>query len=288
MAERSTHAAARAEPGGNGAPDTLRVITFNTAVGNPRIRTPQRAFLELPFYREVIEGSAEAAILALQEVGPEQAEALKQAAGAGSFRVIHIQRPGQGNALLVPRRFEVLRQRSRYFVTSQLVAVGRSLWRWVRGGRRPDHRQLAEPRMWSEARLRDRRSGRTFSAFNTHLSGDPIARVEQARALFRRARAARRDGPVIVAGDLNTRMVDTEDPEQSRADATIRTFFGSLRDMGASAPDPGRPSIDFVLADGFEAVSARHYTGDSLQLPGLPSAEVISDHYAREHVLRFA
>lgn len=34
----------------------LRVITFNTAVGNPRIKTAQRAFLELPFYRDVIEG----------------------------------------------------------------------------------------------------------------------------------------------------------------------------------------------------------------------------------------
>lgn len=264
------------------------MITFNTAVGNPRIETPQRAFLELAFYRDVIDGRSEAPILALQEVGPEQARALKNAAANGRFRVLHIQRPGQGNALLIPQRFQVLSRRSRYLLTSQLRAIVAALWRAARGRGRPDHRQLGELRMFNEARLRDTRCSRVFTVFNTHLSADPHLRVAQARELFGRAHAARRRGPVIVAGDLNTRAVEHPDLRQRRADAQVRALFAPLEDMGAAAVDQRRPKIDYVLAEGFAPVSTRLYTGDSLQLPGLPTAEVISDHYAEEDVLRYA
>ena len=268
-------------------PPPIRVITFNTAVGNPRIKTDQRDFLALPFYREVIEGAPEAPILALQEVGPEQAKALKSAADGGPLRVIHIQRPGQGNALLVPARFEVLSQRSRYFVLSQLAALAKAVWRAASRRERLNHRQLFELRMWSEARLLDHRGQRVFTVFNTHLSGDPHLRVEQAKALMRRVHGARGHGPVILAGDFNTRPADSGSREQSRADAAVRALFPPLEDMAPSASDPRRAVIDYVLATGFSPVSARQYTDESLQLPGLPSAEVISDHYAKEAVLRF-
>ncbi|MCP9488683.1 MAG: endonuclease/exonuclease/phosphatase family protein [Solirubrobacteraceae bacterium MAG38_C4-C5] len=270
------------------APDHLRVITFNTAAGNPRIKTAQRAFLELPFYREVIEGRSEAPILALQEVGSQQARALKHAAANGRFRLVHIQRPGQGNALLIPQRFQVLSRRSRYLIAGQLRGIIGALWRAARGRGRPDHRQLAELRMFNEARLRDERCGRVFTVLNTHLSAEADLRVVQAREFFGRAHAARRHGPVIVTGDLNTRTVEHPDLLQARADARVRALFAPLKDMGAAAVDPRRPKIDYVLADGFAPVSARLYTGDALQLPGLPTAEVISDHYAEEDVLRFA
>lgn len=240
----------------------LRVITFNTAVGNPQIKTAQRAFVELPFYRDVIEGRSQAPILALQEVGPEQARALKDAVANGRFSVIHIQRPGQGNALLIPRR-------------SRCSTGGRAIC-----SPRRDDAQLGELRMFNEARLRDTRCDRVFTVFNTHLSADPHLRVVQARELFGRAHAARRHGPVIVAGDLNTRAVEHPDLRQRRADAQVRALFAPLEDMGGSAVDHRRPKIDYVLADGFAPVSTRLYTGDSLQLPGLPRAEVISDHYA--------
>lgn len=270
------------------APEHVRVITFNTAVGNPAIKTPQRAFLELPFYREVIEGRPEAPILALQEVGPEQARALKDASANGRFGLLHIQRPGQGNALLIPERFQVLRRRSRYLLAGQLRGVVAALWRAARGRGRPDHRQLGELRMFNEARVRDTRSERVFTIFNTHLSADAGLRVAQAKEFFGRAHAARRHGPVIVAGDLNTRAAEHPDLRQGRADAQVRALFGPLQDMGAAVADLRRPKIDYVLADGFIPVSSRLYTGDSLQLPGLPTAEVISDHYAEEDVLRFA
>jgi endonuclease/exonuclease/phosphatase family metal-dependent hydrolase len=266
----------------------LRVITFNTAVGNPQIKTAQRAFLELPFYRDVIEGRSEAPILALQEVGLEQARALKDAAANGRFSVIHTQRPGQGNALLIPQRFQVLHRRSRYLLAGQLRGIVAALWRAARGRGRTDLRQLGELRMLNEARLRDTRCERVFTVLNTHLSADPHLRVVQARELFGRAHAARRHGPVIVAGDLNTRAVEHPDQRQRLADARVRALFAPLEDMGAAAVDHRRPKIDYVLAHGFVPVSSRLCTGDSLQLPGLPSAEVISDHYAEEDMLRFA
>lgn len=260
----------------------IRVITFNTAVGNPRIATEQRAFLELPFYREIIEGSPEAPILAAQEVGPEQAKALERAARDGRFRLIRIARPGQGNALLVPRRFELLERRSRYFLSSQLAALARALWRALTTRTRFNHRQYLELRMWSEARLRDSRGGRPFTLYNTHLSGAAQLRLAQAAALARHVHRARRAGPVILAGDLNLRPPGAKGSE---ADGAVWALLDPLEDMAPSARDPRRPAIDWILATGFSGLGARLYTDDSLQLPGLPCAEEISDHYAKEAVL---
>jgi len=165
----------------------FRAITFNTAVGNPKIKTDQRAFLELPFYREIIDGADGAPILALQEVGPEQAKALAQAAAGGAFSLIHIARPGQGNALLVPARFTVLRRRTRYYAASQLRAFAGALRSAIARRKPLNHRQYLELRMWIEARVRDEQSGRELTVFNTHLSGEGPLRVAQAKALFRRA-----------------------------------------------------------------------------------------------------
>ncbi len=268
----------------------IRVITFNTAVGNPKIRTPQRAFLDLPFYREVIGGADGAPILALQEVGPEQAKALKEAAAGGQFRVIHIRRPKQGNTLVIPARFEVVSRRSWYFLVSQLGALLQALWRAARHKRTLNHRQYLELRMWSRARLKDKQGGREFTVFNTHVSGDPHLRLAQMKALLGRVHGAVRAGPVILAADLNTRPADAEskNPEQRQADAAIRALLPPLEDMAPSLREPRRAAIDWVLASGFAPVGATQYTDDALQLPGLPSADVISDHYAKEAVLRFA
>src|SRR4051812_6684337 len=131
----------------------VRVITFNTAVGNPKIKTPQREFLKLPFYREVIEGAPDAPILALQEVGPEQAKALKEAAAEGAFQVVHIQRPGQGNAILIPSRFEVIKRRAWYYGGSQLPPLAVALWRAARERQKLNYRQYLELRMWIRVTL---------------------------------------------------------------------------------------------------------------------------------------
>lgn len=262
---------------------SFRVITFNTAVGNPEIKTEQVAFLELPFYREILEGADAAPILALQEVGPAQAKALKRAAAGGPFSLLHVSRPGQGNALLVPRRFELLHGRSSYFVASQAHAAAGAVRRALRTRKRLDYRQYLELRMWTQARLRDTRSGRRLVVYNTHLSGDGPLRIAQARALFARVHRARRDGPVLLAGDLNVHAGAT-----NPADAAVQAMFEPLRDMAATATDPHRKAIDWILAAGLDPLSCRLYTGGALSLPDQRSAELVSDHYAKEATVTFS
>ena len=130
------------------APD-VRVVTFNAAAGNPRITTPQEAFLDLPFYREAFAGGPRAPLLALQEVGLGQARALRRVAGTAV--VLQRRRPGLGNALVVPDRYEILASRSGYYVLPQLRGIGNAL---RSGGR--NWRQYGELRIWVQARLRDR------------------------------------------------------------------------------------------------------------------------------------
>ena len=135
---------------------TVRVLTFNTAVGNPKITTRQQDLLSLPFYREVIEGVPGAPILALQEVGPEQATALKAACAGGRFELVHVQRPGQGNALLIPARYARAAPalpplRPEPAPGARRGALGRTVTR----RERLNVRQYLELRFWSRARLAD-------------------------------------------------------------------------------------------------------------------------------------
>jgi endonuclease/exonuclease/phosphatase family metal-dependent hydrolase len=260
--------------------DHVRVVTFNTASGNPRITTAQADFVRLPFYREALGGAPGAPLLALQEVGPDQARALRRAAADGAT-VLQIRRPGQGNALVIPPRYELLSHRRGYYVLSHLRGIVAGLRRAARTGSRPNWRQYGELRMWIEARLRDTVGGRQFTVLNTHISADGDLKVEQIRAIVRRARAAAALGPVILAGDFNL----PADRPRGR-DVEAAAVLAAIPDMGLAAP-PGRENIDYVRAEGFEPVHTRFWTGTSLRLPGSPNAETVSDHYAEDDVLRY-
>jgi endonuclease/exonuclease/phosphatase family metal-dependent hydrolase len=232
----------------------VRVVTYNTAAGNPRVRTPQTAFLELPFYAEALAGAPGAPILALQEVGGAQSRALRRA-GRGC-RVLQARRPGMGNALVVPARYELLAHRRGWYPLAQVRGAHAALRR-----RRADWRQLGELRMWIAARVRDRESGRDFTVMTTHLSVEPALKVAQARALAARARAA--PGALVLAGDLN---LPGRAPRGRDREAAA--LLAGLRDMTAA------PGIDRILARGFDAVSSRAWTEVAL-----------SDHHPVEAVV---
>jgi len=242
------------------APD-VRVVTFNAAAGNPRITTPQEAFLDLPFYREAFAGGPRAPLLALQEVGLGQARALRRVAGTAV--VLQRRRPGLGNALVVPDRYEVLARRSGYYVLPQLRGIGNAL---RSGGR--NWRQYGELRMWVQARLRDREAGRELTLLTTHVSADGSLKVPQIDAIVGRAKAA--GPPVILAGDFNV----PAGRERGR-DVPAARLLAQLPDMAATSG-----SIDYVLAGGFEPVSSRIWT----EL--VESA--VSDHPARDATLRYS
>lgn len=261
--------------------EEVRVITFNCAAGNSRITTAQADFVKLPFYLEAFRGDSNAPLLALQEVGADQARALRREGASGACRVIQMRRPGLGNALVIPERYEVLSHRRGYYVLSQLRGIAHGLWRWVRRQGRPNWRQYGELRTWIEARLHDRASGRDLTLLTTHISADGALKVPQVRAIVRRAEAAAGHGPVILAGDFNVPA------GQARGrDIEAAAVLARLRDVGPSQAS-GRQNIDYVLARGFEPVSSTIWTGDSLQLPGSPNAETVSDHYPEDDVLRF-
>ena len=258
----------------------VRVITFNTAAGNRKIKTNQADFVTLPFYREAFADARGAPLLALQEVGPAQSRALDR--DAGSARVIQVRRPGLGNALVVPARYAVLSSRRRFYLGAQLLGILDALRRWARREREPNWRQFGELRMWIEARLLDRASGRRFTLINTHLSVEPALKVAQARTLASPRAGRRRTRP----GDPGRRP---QRPGRQHARARRRggAAARALPRHGHERP-PRRPNIDYVLAEGFEPVSSRIWSGDALQLPGSPNAEAVSDHYAEDDVLRYA
>ncbi|MBM3269139.1 MAG: endonuclease/exonuclease/phosphatase family protein [Candidatus Sericytochromatia bacterium] len=271
------------------SPPPIRVITFNTAVGNSKIKTPQASFPDLPFYQEIINGHPDAPILAGQEIGTRQLDRLKALSKNGSFQVVATYaHPGQANMVLVPRRFEVLGYQHRTYGMSHLRGFWNGLKGWFTGKGTPHWSQMFEPRKYTELRLRDRESGREFTLFNTHTSYYGPLKVEQNTQLFAAARAAKARGPVIVAGDLNTRAADNARPDKYDSDARVLAQMGDFKDMGPPSKSQWpRPNIDWILADGFSPVTSRVHTGDSLSLPGSPNAELVSDHYAEEDTLRF-
>ena len=257
----------------------IRVVTFNTAAGNPSITTPQASFLELPFYREALEGAPGAPMLALQEVGTEQAQALR--AATTSARVLQMRRPGLGNALIVPARYEVLRARRGYYVLSHLRGVVDGLRWWRTEAHGPNWRQFGELRMWLEARLRERESRRTF----TVLDDPPVGRAEPQAppgARDRRARPGRPPPRPRRAGRRPQRARHRREGPRRRDRRDPRA-----PDRHGQPRGHGRPNIDYVLADGFTPLSSRRWTGDSLSLPGSPNAETVSDHYAEDALLCF-
>lgn len=266
--------------------EAFKVITFNTAVGNSRIKTDQADFVKLPFYQKVIQGAPDAPILALQEVGNAQMEAVEKLAENGRFRAFYL-RTGldQGNMVLIPGRFEVQAAEDHRFGLAQVKAALKSVWGWLKGGDKPNFSQLVEPRGFQELRLRDTITGKTFTLINTHLSFQEGIQEPQAKQLFAAARAAERHGGVIVAGDLNVPTADTSsDPRY----LPVRDLYRDYLDVGPRGKPPGKTNIDYVLVKGFKGLDAKWYTGDSLSLPGSPDAKTVSDHYAEEDTLAFA
>ncbi len=270
-------------------PSPVRVITFNTAVGNSKIKTPQSAFPDLPFYQEIINGDPDAAVLCAQEVGPDQLNKLKKLSKNGNFQVIATYaHPGQANMILVPKRFDVLKVDHTTFTGQHIKGFFNAVVGWFKGKGKPQWSQMFEPRKFTEVQLRDKESGRTFTLMNTHISYYGPLKVEHAEQLLGAANKAAAKGPVILAGDLNTRSADNDAPDPFDSNIRVRQMFGALEDMGPPASEvKPKSNIDWVLASGFTPVASRIYKGEALKLPGFPSADLVSDHFAEEDTLRF-
>jgi endonuclease/exonuclease/phosphatase family metal-dependent hydrolase len=215
-------------------------------------------------------------------VGPAQARALRAQARTGSVRVLQLRRPGLGNALVIPRRYELRSTRRGFYVRSQLRGILDAVRWWRAHSQRPDWRQFGELRMWLQAELRDRVSGRELVVITSHLSVEPSLKRRQGQVLVARARAAASRHPVILAGDFNVPAVDPRG-----RDVEIAKSFAAFEDV-RPATLTDRPPIDYILTAGFEPVAVKAWTHDSLALPGSPDAKRVSDHYPIDATLRFA
>lgn len=270
-------------------PKAFRVITFNTAVGNPAITTKQKDFLQLPFYQELLQGKPNAPVLCLQEVGNEQRAAVEKLAKESGNFTVHASRVGlnQHDMMLIPKRFEVKESSQHRFFGIQLKAFARTTFNWLfKGGEKPIFTQLIAPRAFTSATVVDKVTGKQLTIINTHLSYWKELRAEHAKKLMAHAREAEKLGPVIVAGDLNTRTADTDPASNAHeGHAAARATWEGYADAGPTGVPPGKTNIDWVLVKGLKPVASKWYTGDSISLPGSPNAKAVSDHYAEEDVV---
>lgn len=183
--------------------ETFQVMTFNIRYPNPADGYnywPNRKELAASMIRY-----HEADIVGVQEAFRGQLDDLMQLLpGYEWFGVcrtdgsIQPDPEGEFSAILFRTdRFERL-DGNTFWLSENPETVGKAGW------------DAALPRIVTWAKLRDKRSGRTFFHFNTHFDHiGKIARSESARLIRERIESIAGDAPVVLTGDFNAIPTDT-------------------------------------------------------------------------------
>lgn len=141
-------------------------------------------------------------------------------------------------------------------------------------------------RIWTQIQFKDKRTGREFAFFNTHLDhmGD-VARHESAMLLSRRISAM--DCPAILTGDFNfnensphytwltaDKLADTK---YLAADSDTGGTFNGFKETFGSSP------IDYIM------VTEGHFEVDLYKIIRTrnPKGTYPSDHFPLKAILRF-
>lgn len=276
----------------------IDVMSFNTA-GDGCRHTPEAQIPDSQPFQAVIQGQANAPIIACQETTSPLAEKLGQLSKNGNFQVI-CQGPtwlpsffrasafAQGNLVVVPKRYKVESVQWHDFsgrVGLTLGAIGDFLFHH---GSLNDIVGAVQRRGYVSLRLEDRTTGKQFTLIATHLNGNDTVRRTEEPQLIRGIEAAQKNGPVTVLGDFNTPSEATNFDN----DPAVTAFWQKMDAAGVTDQFPqdqtsGGQDIDHVLtAGGFTAVGHEVYSGNKLTIPGRPDASQVSDHYAHEVSLR--
>jgi endonuclease/exonuclease/phosphatase family metal-dependent hydrolase len=187
-------------------------------------------------------------VIGLQEARPGQIEDLM--ARVDGYAWVGDGRDGGGRGEFCPiffdrRRFDV-REHGTFWLSEQPDTPASKGW------------DAAFPRIATWVKLRDKRTGREFAMFNTHLDhrGEQ-ARVEGARLIVARLNQLADGLPIIVTGDLNRRpdsdvyriMTDTlRDATRARGaghTGPAETYTGWL-DRPRSTTQPSA-TVDYIL-----------------------------------------
>lgn len=250
--------------------EEITLITYNTASGNPKIKTPQSEFVKLSFYQKVIQGAPDAPIIGLQEVGEEQKKKLAELARKTnnfSYEYINSRGSRDGNLLLIPKRFEVLKSESApYPFKAQVKGMEETVRK--KGFHLNTIGQLYT-RMWSEVRVKDHVTGKTLTIGNTHQSYVNEIQSRQADVTVTRIKAAQKYGPVLYIGDFNA------DPKSK--DSHGKLFKAKMEQAGAVDLSPEQKmNIDQIWGVGFTLVKGR------VIYENLPGYNPPSDHKGEE------
>lgn len=224
---------------------TLRVMSYNI-----RLNTPSDGVHAWPRRKEVVASMVafhDADLIGLQEALPDQLAdldaLLPQFARFGSGR--NAERSGEASAILYRRdRFEVL-ESDTFWLSPTPAVAGSKGW------------DAAYERIVTWGRLRDRRTGKIFHHFNTHLDHvGKEARRQSAAMIVERLQKIPKAAPVIVTGDFND--VPAGEPYRLMTAGGLTDAFetsetphqGPASTWNAfKAIEPGR-RIDFVFVRG--------------------------------------
>ncbi|HEY9722750.1 MAG TPA: hypothetical protein V6D47_12115 [Oscillatoriaceae cyanobacterium] len=277
--------------------NAIQVMTFNTAGDGCRNTPENEIALSQPF-QKVVKGAADAPIIACQETTPTLAKSVQGLAKNGNFQVVwpggHTWLPGflastlgQGNLVLVPKRYKVLGVQAHTY-------KGRLglFWNALKGvvfHHQPVNNLLlaCQKRGYESIALQDKNTGKKFTVIATHVAFDPKVRALEAPQLTAAIKDAEAKGPVTVMGDFNTASEATNfSHNQNVADFWKQIDTTGVQDVGAKDnTDESGHDIDHVLQKGFNVVGDEVLDGNKLTIPGRTDAKQVSDHYAHEVTL---
>ncbi len=253
--------------------ESINVMSFNIRYDNPEDSMnnwqyrKDRAATAIKFY--------DADIIGTQEVLANQLADLKER--LPEYTAIGVGRDdgkedGEFNALFFrTNRFEMLESGTFWLSETPEVAGSRG---W----------DGACNRIATWARLKDRATGKTLLALNTHLDHrGRVARREGISLMFEKVNELSQGAPVIVTGDFNStpesdviaHVTDVNDPNHLTNSREIaQVVYGpkwSFHDFG-SIPYESRPLIDYVFVRGNMNVNRYGVLAET------DSEEFLSDH----------
>lgn len=251
---------------------TLRVMTFNVRYDNPDDAPndwPQRrqtVALTLPVHNIDLAGLQEA----LHHQLTELAAALPQYGWIGAGRDDGAQK-GEYTPIFYRKERLQLQDQGLFWLSTKPDSIGSVGW------------DAALPRIATWGKFRDRRSGKTFVALNTHLDHmGETARRQSADLILRRLSQLAPGMPIFVTGDMNSarqdsaylRLTDPADGLQDTELVAIHGHYGGAQTFNGfrESLHPGR-IIDFVLVRGTGRV-LYHAT-----ISERGDGRFVSDHY---------
>lgn len=279
------------------SPDAIRVMTFNTA-GDGCRHTPENEIpLSQPF-QKVVKGAPDAPIIACQETTSALAKSVQALAKNGNFQVVwpggHTWLPswlastlGQGNLVLVPKRYKVLSVQAHTY--SGRLGLFWNAFKGVLFHHKPlnDLLLALQKRGYESIALQDKQTGKKFTMIATHVAFDDKVRRMEEPQLISAIKAAEAKGPVTVMGDFNTASEATnfsKNPNVTHFWQQMATT--GVEDVGAKDnTDEAGHEIDHVLQKGFHVAGDEVLDGNKLTIPGRKDASQVSDHYAHEVTL---